>query len=385
MLLPTPASVALTLGCALPPPPRGGVAAAVADSKAASLSDRKAALVAGLKREYSSFFNPMEMELYDPQVTFDDPMISFTGADKFKANVDMLSGGSAVGKLLFSDCGLVMHSCTEDGERALTTRWTLQFRFKLLPWKPLAQFTGVSQYTLDGESRVSAQQDFWDSVNLQPGGGYAPKSKLAGFGDLLSQLAPGGANAQQASERELPFALLRRAGDYEVRRYPLFDCAKVEYERRVDGLGVLGAYTNGANEAGAELKPLVPSLMSIPTGEWDEFRESTTLSAAKVMRWPMGVPVLGDAAPPAPESRIQGEASLESVPSCVVGVRSFSDPTTEPIVREQVRLLRQALRRDGLAPGGSEAEEFRLAQFDALNSLNARRSEVWVALDEHPW
>ena len=99
----------------------------------------------------------------------------------------------------------------------------------------------------------------------------------------------------------------------------------------------------------------------------------------------MGVPVLGDAAPPAPESRIQGEASLESVPSCVVGVRSFSDPTTEPIVREQVRLLRQALRRDGLAPGGSEAEEFRLAQFDALNSLNARRSEVWVALDEHPW
>lgn len=214
-----------------------------------------------------------------------------------------------------------------------------------------------------------------------------------------------------------------------MRRYPLFDCAKVEYERRVDGLGVLGAYTNGANEAGAELKPLVPSLMSIPTGEWDEFRESTTLSAAKatrparrapcarrvlahprlgprqVMRWPMGVPVLGDAAPPAPESRIQGEASLESVPSCVVGVRSFSDPTTEPIVREQVRpprraatpranplgafpqvrLLRQALRRDGLAPGGSEAEEFRLAQFDALNSLNARRSEVWVALDEHPW
>lgn len=156
MLLPTPASVALTLGCALPPPPRGGVAAAVADSKAASLSDRKAALVAGLKREYSSFFNPMEMELYDPQVTFDDPMISFTGADKFKANVDMLSGGSAVGKLLFSDCGLVMHSCTEDGERALTTRWTLQFRFKLLPWKPLAQFTGVSQYTLDGEATASA-------------------------------------------------------------------------------------------------------------------------------------------------------------------------------------------------------------------------------------
>ena len=29
--------------------------------------------------------------------------------------------------------------------------------------------------------------------------------------------------------------------------------------------------------------------------------------------------------------------------------------------------------------------EFQLAQFDALNSLNARRSEVWVELVDHPW
>ena len=45
----------------------------------------------------------------------------------------------------------------------------------------------------------------------------------------------------------------------------------------------------------------------------------------------------------------------------------------------------QALRRDGLTPGGNSEEEFRLAQFDALNSLNTRRSEVWVTLEEHLW
>lgn len=28
---------------------------------------------------------------------------------------------------------------------------------------------------------------------------------------------------------------------------------------------------------------------------------------------------------------------------------------------------------------------FRLAQFDALNSLKTRRSEVWIELEEHPW
>ena len=47
-----------------------------------------------------------------------------------------------------------MHAVEEEGERELTTRWTLQFRFKLLPWKPLAQFTGVSRYTLDAEARL---------------------------------------------------------------------------------------------------------------------------------------------------------------------------------------------------------------------------------------
>ena len=134
----------------------------VATTPPTAFAAKKAALIEGLKREYSSFFSPMEMELYDANVEFNDPMVSFSGTNAFKANVDMLSGGSAVGKLLFDECGLVMHAVTEEAERALTTRWTLQFRFKLLPWKPLAQFTGVSQYTLDADARVTRQQDYWD-------------------------------------------------------------------------------------------------------------------------------------------------------------------------------------------------------------------------------
>ena len=79
----------------------------VATAPDTAFAAKKAALIAGLKREYSSFFSPMEMELYDPDVSFNDPLVSFTGTSAFKANVDMLSGGSAVGKLLFDDCGLV--------------------------------------------------------------------------------------------------------------------------------------------------------------------------------------------------------------------------------------------------------------------------------------
>ena len=70
----------------------------------------------------------------------------------------------------------------------------------------------------------------------------------------------------------------------------------------------------------------------------------------------------------------------------VVAVMPFSDPTTERTVRGFARLLRQNIERDGLTvASGVPEEEFRLAQFDALNSLGARRSEVWWELEDHPW
>ena len=113
----------------------------------------------------------MEEELYSADVTFEDPLISLSGVDAYRRNVNMLAGTTLMGKLCFSDCGLVMHNVSETADGGLQTRWTLQFCFKLLPWQPVARFTGVSRYTLDSECRVLSQKDYWDSVNLQPGGG----------------------------------------------------------------------------------------------------------------------------------------------------------------------------------------------------------------------
>lgn len=55
-------------------------------------------------------------------------------------------------------------------------------------------------------------------------------------------------NSQAASDKELPYVLLRRTADYEVRRYPVHVSIATSYEKRIDGFGTLGAYTNGANE-----------------------------------------------------------------------------------------------------------------------------------------
>ena len=157
----------------------------------------------------------METEFYDPDVTFADPLISIRGVEAYRANVGMLSGANLMGRLLFTDCSLVMHGTSAPSERALETRWTLQLRLKLLPWDHLAQFTGVSRYTLDAEARVVSQQDFWDSINLQPDGTYARMPKLAALADFSAQLAP-----RPPRAAEPPYKLLRRAARYEVRRYP---------------------------------------------------------------------------------------------------------------------------------------------------------------------
>ena len=42
---------------------------------------KKAALIAGLEREYATFFQPMETELYSPDVEFVDPLINLNGVD----------------------------------------------------------------------------------------------------------------------------------------------------------------------------------------------------------------------------------------------------------------------------------------------------------------
>ena len=82
----------------------------------ATAAEQKSAvdeLMDGLREEYDSFFQPLRPELYDPNVSFADPLISFSGLEKYKGNVDMLAGNTPFGNLCFSDSGLIMHNVQE--------------------------------------------------------------------------------------------------------------------------------------------------------------------------------------------------------------------------------------------------------------------------------
>mmetsp|Transcript_2007 Transcript_2007/g.5734 ORF Transcript_2007/g.5734 Transcript_2007/m.5734 type:complete len:272 (+) Transcript_2007:86-901(+) len=177
--------------------------------------EAKSALKRTLYEEYTSMFDPMVKECYAPDVSFSDPMISISGVDAYKKNVDLLGSRNLLGKLLFKDAGIKLHSIEDDPEDpyALTTRWTLQLCMKALPWQPYARFSGVSRYRLNDRAQVLAQEDFWDSINLA-NGEYVGQSPVVGIADFCAQLTVG------AGPSFLPYDLLRRAGQYEIRRYP---------------------------------------------------------------------------------------------------------------------------------------------------------------------
>merc|ERR1719203_1899229 len=96
-----------------------------------------------LTKEYTSFFNPMYKEYYQKDVTFLDPLTKLSGVSSYENNVNMLSGRTLLGSILFEDASISLHSVTggeviDDKISDVVTRWTLRLTAKILPWKPKA-------------------------------------------------------------------------------------------------------------------------------------------------------------------------------------------------------------------------------------------------------
>jgi SOUL heme-binding protein/Uncharacterized conserved protein (DUF2358) len=336
-----------------------------------------------LEREYVSFFNPMRTEYYAKDVTFDDPLTNLAGVDAYKKNVDMLAGRTLLGSILFEDGGINLHSVTggeisSDGSiEDIVTRWTLRFTMKVFFWKPTARFSGISVYKvkpIGDRVQISAQLDYWDSINLKDGGVYEKVDRGVALADFLNQLKPGGFQASSAAP-ELPFALLRRGKDYEVRKYPAYTAVKLQYERRDEGFGTLGAFTTGTEP------PQGPAIMNV---------EGTD---TKYMQWPLTYAAPGSDGAPEPKLAIVKSSEspwknceIIAVPAKVVAVVEFSDASLEPVVRKADRQLRASLHRDGLdfVDTGTSVT---FAQYDAIFSMGKRRGEVWIDLKDggHPW
>ncbi|KAG7346580.1 SOUL heme-binding domain containing protein [Nitzschia inconspicua] len=338
-----------------------------------------------LNREYVSFFDPMQREYYSDGVSFDDPMTSLSGVDAYQNNVDMLASRTLMGKFLFQDGGIVLHSVTggevqPDGRISdIITRWTLRVTVKVLPWQPTARFSGISVYEVSpGGSEgvvVDHQTDYWDSINIQQGGDYAKVDKGIAIKDFLNQLKPENGNAAAAGV-EMPYQLLRRGKDYEVRRYPAYNAATIPYDRRDEGYDLLATITKG-------IEPLTPAIMQVPND-----------NSQKTMSWPLNFAPPGSSSPPPIPKSVAETAQqpmwkdchVGAIPSKVIAVGSFADASVAPVVRKADARLREALKRDGITVS-DDSDSVKFAQYDAIFTLGKRRGEVWIELEDgaHPW
>jgi hypothetical protein len=374
-----------------------------------------------LTREYLSFFNPMERDYYDPAVSFIDPLTTLSGVASYQANVDMLSGRNWFGSLLFRDASISLHNvqggevtttttADDDGGRRrpqivigeLTTRWTLRFTFAALPWRPAPRFSGISLYTVKPGGpkgvMIVQQRDYWDAINLEPGGTYRTVGRGEALQHLIGQMVPGALEAPAAGP-ELPYQTLRLAKSYEVRRYPSYTAVRMAYERRDEAFSAMGAVTAGTllflvsgRPCWRPVKGCLTSIVFSPSGKTGlgpmapaVFRVNA--NGVKTMDWPIAFANPGDDATTSlrPPADLPAGFTGVLVPESVVAIARFGDAIVEPVVRRVDAELRRAVARDGLGTAMDDESLLTFAQYDAVFSMGQRRSEVHVALASHPW
>lgn len=102
----------------------------------------------------------VQSDRYDPSIKFSDPISSFNNLTGYSLNVRFLTTIFAV-KFKLLDIGVV-------GPEKVVARWSMEATSRLapvLPWKPKAVFTGISEYTVDTVSGLITEHiDKWDSV-----------------------------------------------------------------------------------------------------------------------------------------------------------------------------------------------------------------------------
>lgn len=107
-----------------------------------------------ISREYLTFFNPLNKELYSPSMTFTDPLTTLTGISNYEKNIGLIDGKGFIGSTVFglNRGRIYLHRIDDDSlttstnTYTVTSYWTLKLGIKILPWDPTVAITGTSVY-----------------------------------------------------------------------------------------------------------------------------------------------------------------------------------------------------------------------------------------------
>ncbi|GAB2210522.1 hypothetical protein Droror1_Dr00015789 [Drosera rotundifolia] len=187
----------------------------------------------------------------------------------------------------------IHHSLTlillhQTGPCEITARWVMVARYALLPWKPELIITGTSVMEVNRVTRkIFNHVDYWDSVQCNE------YFSVEGMLDIIKQLITIPTPDMKTPE----YQILKRAADYEVRKYS--PCASADAE---------------------------------------EYKPSGSAGCSTVTWYTVG------------ENTAMQEIPMTKVKGGFAAVLKFSGKSTDDIVDEKEKELRASLLRDGLVP-----------------------------------
>lgn len=258
---------------------------------------------------------------YDERVMFRDPITKHDTIAGYMFNIALL-------KQLFRP-NFQLHWVKQTGPYEITTRWTMVMTFILLPWKPELVFTGTSVMGINPETgKFCSHVDYWDSIKAND------YFSTEGLWDMLRQL-----RVYKTPDLETPeYQILKRAADYEVRKYAPFLVVETQGDKLSGSAGFnsIAGYIFGKNSKEEKIPMTTPV-----------FTETSDAGESKVA---IQIVLPQDRDLDSLPDPNQETISLRKVEGGIAAALKFSGKPTEEIVRQKERELRNSLIRDGLRP-----------------------------------
>lgn len=310
-----------------------------------------------LKRDLPKLFDKGEIDraYFEEKMNFEDPITKYDSLSGYLFNIQML-------RILFRPI-FELQKTYQTGPNEITTRWTMEMDFSLLPWKPKLVFTGLSIYGVNPETgRFNSHIDIWDSIKDQK---YFSRE---GLQELLSQSSEIYGNPSAPSPK---YHILVKRKDYEVRKYESFVVAEINLGQKKTIVGEkdeifrqLAAYTKGQNSGGENLEIGSPTFLGV-SGESPFCLFPRFIIGGK----------FSDSFP----TPLNSEIKVFEVPSKILAARKFGGNPSDEEIKSNEKLLRDSVFYDDLKP----SEGFFYAQYNDSNPLTfLKRNEVLISVED---
>ena len=312
----------------------------------------------------------IDRELYESDVSFEDPLTKYDNIDGYLFNINML-------KNVFTPV-YTMHTIEQTGDWELSTRWTMEMNLPPVPfvWRPKLTFTGTSVMGINPATmKVRTHFDTWDAIDTQ---GFFLKSRSPeGVREVFTQIF----DFTKQPDLETPtYQVLRRFADYEIREYRPFLVAETRTAAEGASRAAAGGMTGGGD--GSNFNPfgtLAGYIFGQGNATGEKFAMTTPVfTSPGKMQFVLPSKYTDPSQLPPPKDGVP--VNVTKVDGGVYAALRFSGIATDAASTDAENALLDAIKKDGLARAGGVASS--LAQYnDPATPPPQRRNDVLVRLE----